>query len=227
MRLKISDFFVKCERPFLMAVNRERDEFFFAGVGAVFENSNFRGGFFVHILLQGVQISILKCKWIELFLVPAVRYSSCRLQLALYQVANIDLWYFRDRNIAVFYKNVVMETGARWVSCDVTRFAIEQVVHIYSRYFDSRPYQGHRQRSICPRASKFVWNCPPCWSVQTMWRHFWPRENLDTKWREIQAMFHWISHSYVSIKTYSNILHDKRIQFICILSIQKTTAPGT
>ena len=95
-----------------------------------------------------------------------------------------------------------METWARWVSCDVTRFAIEQVVHIYSRYFDSRPHQGHRQRSICPRASKFVWNCPPCWSVQTMWRHFWPRENLDTKWREIQAMFHWISHSYVSIKTY-------------------------
>ena len=57
---------------------------------------------------------ILKCNWIELFLVPAVRYSRCRLQLAVYQVANINLLYiFRDRNIAVFYKNMVMETGAK------------------------------------------------------------------------------------------------------------------
>ena len=53
-------------------------------------------------------------KWIELFLVPAVRHSPCRLQLAVYHVANITLIYiFRARNIAVFNKNVVMETGTR------------------------------------------------------------------------------------------------------------------
>ena len=60
--------------------------------------------------------SELKCKWIELFLVPAVRYNPCRFQLAVYQVANINLLYIiRDRNIAIFYKNVKleMESAAR------------------------------------------------------------------------------------------------------------------
>ena len=61
-----------------------------------------------------LDLAELKCNWIELFLVPAVRYSRCRLQLAVYQVANINLLYiFWDRNITVYYKNMVMETGAK------------------------------------------------------------------------------------------------------------------
>ena len=56
-------FSVKREKHFLVAVNCESEEFFYGGRGGglFFENWNFRGGyFFVHIFLQGVQISILR-----------------------------------------------------------------------------------------------------------------------------------------------------------------------
>ena len=62
---------------------------------------------------------------------------------------------------------------------------------------------------FCPHASKVVWYSPPCWPVQTVWRHLrW----LGHKVAEIQATVNRKrSHSYmyVSIKTYSGILHDK------------------
>ena len=67
----------------------------------------------------------------------AVRYSPCRLQLAVYQVVNINLLYiFRARNIAVFYNNLVMEAGRDKLLVTSHGFAIEQDIPGNDLYFD-------------------------------------------------------------------------------------------
>ena len=78
--------------------------------------------------------ALVKAQMNWVVLVPAVRYSPCRSRLAVYPVANIDLWYIvRDWNIAGFYWKCGHGDWGEVSFCDVTRFAIEQVVPRYSR----------------------------------------------------------------------------------------------
>ena len=106
--------------------------------------------------------------WSELFLVLAVRYSPCRSRLAMYLVANIDLWYmyiFRDRNWPFSTKMRSCRLGRVKLLVTSHSLQLNKIFPGNDLYFDGWPYQGHQQRSICPRAPKVMWYCPPCCSV--------------------------------------------------------------
>ena len=85
-------------------------------------------------------------------------YSPWRSQLAVYQVMNSNLLYiFQDQTLPFSTKMWSWRLGRNKLLVTSHGVQSNRIFAGNDLYFDGWPYQGHRQRSICPGASKVVW----------------------------------------------------------------------